>query len=87
MTIVYEPHPVTPERKAELRAMGYRIIDVAFAPLGSDAKGGQEPPAIGDELEAMDAEQLRALAKARGVNVHRNAGSEKVRKALREASE
>ncbi|WP_193570318.1 hypothetical protein [Luteibacter yeojuensis] len=28
----YEPHPVSPERKAELRAQGYRIVDVAFAP-------------------------------------------------------
>ncbi|MBX5852261.1 hypothetical protein ISE07_26315 [Pseudomonas aeruginosa] len=87
MTIVYEPHPVTPERKAELRAMGYRIIDAAFASPASDAAGGQEQPALGDDLDGMDAEQLHALAKARGVSVHRNAGPDKVRKALREASE
>lgn len=31
---VYEPHPVEPERKAQLRAQGYRILDVAFAPEG-----------------------------------------------------
>lgn len=30
--VVYEPHPVTPERKAELRAAGYKIIDARFAP-------------------------------------------------------
>ena len=30
--IIYEPHPVTPERKAELRAAGYKIIDARFAP-------------------------------------------------------
>lgn len=30
--IIYEPHPVTPERKAELRAHGYKIIDAMFAP-------------------------------------------------------
>ena len=30
--IIYEPHPVTPERKAELRAQGYKIIDAQFAP-------------------------------------------------------
>ncbi|ALP47895.1 hypothetical protein NDR77_24665 [Pseudomonas aeruginosa] len=87
MTIVYEPHPITPERKAELRAMGYRIVDAAFAPLASDAARGQEQPAIDDDLDGMDAEQLHALAKARGVSVHRNAGPERVRKALREASE
>lgn len=32
MKIAYEPHPVTPERKAELRAEGFKIIDAAFAP-------------------------------------------------------
>ena len=32
MKIIYEPHPVTPERKAELRAKGLKIIDAAFAP-------------------------------------------------------
>lgn len=30
--IVYEPHPVTPERKAELRAQGVTILDAQFAP-------------------------------------------------------
>lgn len=33
LKVWYEPHPVTPERKAELRARGYRIIDAVFAPL------------------------------------------------------
>lgn len=32
MQIVYEPHPVSPERKAELRAQGFKIIDAIFAP-------------------------------------------------------
>lgn len=30
--IAYEPHPVSPERKAELRAAGYKIIDARFDP-------------------------------------------------------
>ena len=34
--IAYEPHPVSPERKAELISKGYRIIDARFAP--ADAK-------------------------------------------------
>jgi hypothetical protein len=33
--IIYEPHPVSPERKAELRAQGFKIIDVIFAPEGA----------------------------------------------------
>ena len=30
--VIYEPHPVTRERKAELRAQGFQIIDVQFKP-------------------------------------------------------
>lgn len=30
----YEQHPVTAERKAEIIAAGYRIIDIAYAPEG-----------------------------------------------------
>lgn len=32
--VIYEPHPVSPERKAELVAAGYKIIDAVFAPEG-----------------------------------------------------
>jgi len=32
MKIIYEKHPVSPERKAELRAQGYKIMDARFAP-------------------------------------------------------
>lgn len=30
--IIYEKHPVRAERKAELRAQGYKIIDARFDP-------------------------------------------------------
>jgi hypothetical protein len=30
----YEPHPVTPARKKELVAAGYRIVDARYAPPG-----------------------------------------------------
>jgi len=45
--IVYEPHPVSPERKAELRAQSAKIVDARFKPLdlieavGVDANGLQ----------------------------------------------
>lgn len=44
----YEPHPVSPERKVELRAKGYRIVDIAFAPPdwienGVLESGGDDP--------------------------------------------
>lgn len=32
LKIVYEPHPVTPARKAELRQRGFRVMDARFAP-------------------------------------------------------
>ncbi len=32
MKIKYEPHPVSPERKAELRGQGFKIIDARFDP-------------------------------------------------------
>lgn len=33
MQIIYEPHPVSPQRKRELIAKGYRILDARFAPV------------------------------------------------------
>ena len=38
-----------------------------------------------DELDALGEEDLRALAKERGVKVHHKAGADKIRAALREA--
>ena len=32
--IWYEIHPVTPQRKAELRAAGYKVLDAVFKPEG-----------------------------------------------------
>ena len=125
--IIYEPHPVSPERKAELRAQGFRIIDAVFAPKGfvpqddgrlpeveeralliaelkelgvefDETMGTDELRALtitdpateqngGDGLDELDAEQLHALAKERGVNVHHASGADKVRAALREAAQ
>lgn len=39
--IAYEPHPVTPERKAELRAAGFKIVDAAFKPADEPAAPAQ----------------------------------------------
>ena len=36
--IFYEPHPVTPERKAELRVQGFKIIDAAFKPAETEGE-------------------------------------------------
>ena len=47
--IAYEPHPVSPERKAELVAKGYKIIDAIYAPKG-EAKPAKQAD-TGDELK------------------------------------
>lgn len=41
---------------------------------------------VTDGLEALDKEQMHAIAKERGVKVHHMAGADKVRAALREAA-
>ena len=52
--IIYEPHPVTPERKAELRAQGFKILDAQFAPADHEPeapKRGRKPKQSGELAE------------------------------------
>lgn len=90
MKTIFEPHPVSPERKRELRAKGYTIIDVAFAPKGYEHPEKVtdpivDPELVGDALDDLDLEELHALAKERDVKVAHNAGADKAREALRAA--
>lgn len=32
LQVIYEPQPISRERKAELNAKGYRVVDIVFAP-------------------------------------------------------
>jgi hypothetical protein len=50
--VIYEPHPVSAERKAELLGKGFKILDAVFAPAdalpvdpvdGEDATKKQKP--------------------------------------------
>lgn len=43
MKIIYEPHPVSKERKQELRSLGYRIIDAKFAPESVQTDTQEQP--------------------------------------------
>lgn len=55
--IIYEPHPATPERKAELRAQGYKIIDAQFAPDDHEAeapKRGRKPKQSGERADEQE---------------------------------
>lgn len=70
----YEPHPVTPERKAELVAKGVRIIDAVFAPAGyenPDEDGGPGEPE--SAKKAATVAELREALAAKGVQVPESA--------------
>lgn len=49
------------------------------------AQSGAPASAAGDDLDALELDDLRALAEQRGVKVHPRAGKAKVIEALREA--
>lgn len=85
------------KRQAELLGKAgygtYQTRDMARQPMAT--KPMQPAPVLDpvpaaesqdDGLEALDKEQLHALAKERGVKVHHMAGADKVRAALREAA-
>ena len=62
---IYEPHPVSQERKAELQAQGFRIIDARFAPAEEKVEPVPAPapePApepVADEAPAADEPKKR----------------------------
>jgi hypothetical protein len=64
-------------------------MQAAPAPISApapDVVKEQTDAVVDDGIEALDKEQLHALAKDRGVKVHHMAGADKVRAALREAA-
>jgi hypothetical protein len=79
--IAYEPHPVLPSRKAELRAAGCKIIDARFDPdrqpaLAPETAGNGLGPESGDQFSD---EQLRAaIEAATGKAPHHKLGREKL---------
>ena len=67
----YEPHPCSPQRKAELRAQGYRIIDAVFAPDGyvapSAADGEHDAPHDTNGNGYVSVAEIRAALDERGI--------------------
>lgn len=51
MKIIYEKHPVSKERKAELVSQGYRILDAIFDP---DPKTEKPEPRRSKRREVKD---------------------------------
>ncbi len=66
MEIAYEPHPVSKERKAELRAKGLKIIDARFDPNRSDEEAPKPLPTR-EEIAKMPKPDLLEWLKAHGV--------------------
>ncbi|MGN6024656.1 hypothetical protein ACP6NF_09680 [Alcaligenes faecalis] len=63
------------EAAAKLEAEAKATVDKTIASTTS-----------GDGLDELDADQLHALAKERGISVHHKAGADKVREALRQTA-
>ncbi|WP_447775256.1 hypothetical protein [Pseudomonas chlororaphis] len=64
--VVYEKHPVTAERKAELRQKGYKIIDAQFAP---DDYEHPEPIKKGDRpSKGLNVDQIKAALTEKGID-------------------
>ena len=49
MEVIYEPHPVTAERKAELRQKGLHIIDARFKPKDQVDEKDDQPSEKDDQ--------------------------------------
>lgn len=62
----HEPHPVKPERKAELRKRGLQIIDAIFMPEGYENPGDDGEP---EGAKKATVAELRAALEAKGVEV------------------
>lgn len=66
--IIYEPHPVSPERKAELVKAGYRIVDAVYAPQGHAGPAAPAETAGSDLVIAKGA--FGRLYLKRGKEIH-----------------
>ena len=75
MKIAYEKHPVSKERKAELRAKGFKIIDARFDPNRSDEDGAKPLPTR-EEVAKMPKAEVVSWLKAHGVKAPEGGVSE-----------
>ncbi len=66
----YEPHPVTAERKAEIRAHGFVILDAVFKPEGHENPDVPELrlDAAPSAPKKLGIAELREALKAKGID-------------------
>jgi len=84
MQIHYEPHPVSRERKAELRAQGLKIIDARFAP--AEVAPDPEPavPTCTADIDNLGKADLREWLGIHGITPGGRTGAEKMREQLKQ---
>lgn len=82
MHVIYEKHPVSPKRKAELRSKGYKIIDARFAPEGHETAASDQG---GDK--SMTVAELRDALTERGIAFDPKAKKPELQALLDAASE
>lgn len=88
--IAYEPHPVSEERKAELREHGYIIIDAQFAPAGdvpaaAEEESGSDADSEAGTTQGDDKDMLIAELAKFGIHRDRRASADKLRAELAKA--
>lgn len=81
--IAYEPHPVSPERKAELRAQGFIIVDARFKP--ADYEEPKAEPLTRTAVARMKKTDLADQLKARGLEWPKGGSVDDARLVLAEA--
>lgn len=67
--IIYEPHPVSRERKAELRAQGLKIVDAVLRPAGTGDDADGPPAATGNPSDGLKVPELKAALEAKGIAI------------------
>lgn len=80
--IAYEKHPVSPARKAELRAKGFKILDIRFK-LAEAIAAPADPEEGSGDLAELRTEYERVLGKKPFMGW----GADELRKRMAEAGE
>lgn len=84
MKIHYEVHPVTLERKAELRKQGFKIIDARFKPVDVEQEDGKDGKGA-KASKGLNVEQIKAALTEKGIEFDASALKPELAKLLDEA--
>lgn len=83
--VVYEKHPVTAERKAELRQKGYKIIDAKFAP--DDYDHPDPIKKVDRPSKGLNVDQIKAALIEKGIEFDASANKPELAELLDKADQ